>query len=62
MDVTELNREQLNQLKQSYATHKLYEHGESISYGELVASENIPDEEMFEYYAGIHFVEEDFSI
>lgn len=62
MTVQELNRSQLNELKQAYATLKADEQGEGISYGELVEAVNIPDEEVFEYYADTYFVEEDFSI
>ena len=62
MTVQELNREQLNELKQAYATQRLDEQGESISYRELIDAVNIPDEEVFEYYADTDFVEEDFSI
>lgn len=61
MTVTELNRQQLNELKQHYVFKKADEQGYSPSYGELVDAENIPDEVIFEEYSHICFVEEDFS-
>ena len=62
MKVTELNREQINELKQSLATLIKDEQGQDISYEELVnATEVISDKEVFEYYEGIEFTEDDFS-
>jgi hypothetical protein len=58
MDVKELNRDELNELKSSYLT-KLKE-DESPSYQDYINAENIPDEIIFEEYAGITFVKEDF--
>lgn len=61
MKVTELNREQLNELKQSLATLIKDEQGQDISYEELVnATEIISDKEVFEYYEDIEFTEDDF--
>lgn len=61
MKVTELNREQLNELKQSLATLIKYEQGQDVSYEELVnATEIISDKEVFEYYEDIEFTEDDF--
>lgn len=60
MTVKELNREQLNELKQNYATQLAEYKGDEISYGELVESENIPDEVIFNHYDGISFTSEDF--
>ena len=57
-NVRELTREELNELKASYLT-KLKE-DESPSYQDYVNAENIPDEIIFEEYAGITFVKEDF--
>lgn len=58
MMVTELNREQLEQLKQSYMTQS---NDCGISYGELADADNlISDSVIFEYYDGINFGEEDF--
>lgn len=61
MTVQELNRNQLNELKQHYVFKKAEEQGYSPSYGELADAEDIPDEVIFEEYSHIHFVEEDFS-
>lgn len=57
MNVRELNREQLNELKQAYVADMV----ENPSWGELADSENIPDEIIYTYYEGVHFVPEDFS-
>lgn len=64
MLVTELNREQLDELKQTYVT-QLYECGEDeevlgISYQELADATEIPDEVIFNHYDGITFTEDDF--
>ncbi len=65
MTVDELTREQLDELKQSYAT-QLADCGENneilgISYKELPeAAENIPDEVIFNHYEGVTFTEDDF--
>ena len=64
MSVTELNREQLNELKQRYAT-QLYECGEEeevlgITYQELADATKIPDEVIFNHYDEITFTEDDF--
>ena len=56
MNVKELNREQLIQLKCAYLTK---EH--DVSYGELAAADEIvSDEIIFEEYKNTDFVEEDF--
>lgn len=61
MDVTELNRNQLNELKMKLADDRAYEKGESISLGELIAShDKITDKEVYAHYAGIVFTEDDF--
>ena len=58
MDVHELNREQLIQLKQRYLCET---QDESVSYGELAAADElVTDEQVFNHFAGIEFVEEDF--
>lgn len=58
MKVTELNRNQLIQLKQSYLTSKQ----DSVSWGELAeVDELVTDAEIFKEYAGINFVEDDFT-
>lgn len=65
MDVTELNRDQLNELKQNYleVLNESGEHGEvvGVSYNELAnADEIVPDDVIFDYYDGIIFSEDDF--
>ena len=58
MEVHELNREQLLQLKQRYLCET---QDESVSYGELAtADELVTDEQVFNHFAGIDFVEDDF--
>ena len=58
MKVTELNRNQLIQLKQSYLTSKQ----DSVSWGELAeVDELVTDAEIFKEYEGINFVEDDFT-
>lgn len=56
MTVKELNREQLDCLKQNY----IFETVENPSYSELAESFYIFDEVIYEYYEGINFVEDDF--
>ena len=61
MDVHELNREQLDFLKQDLITQRMIENGEVPSYGELAwAVDNIPDSEVFETYEGVEFSPDDF--
>lgn len=59
MTVRELSRDQLNELKQTYAA-QLAETGEEISYGKLVESTEIPDDVIFNHYDGILFTDDDF--
>ena len=64
MTVWDLNREQINELKQTYAC-QLRDCGEDkevmgISYAELVDASLIPDEVIFNHYNGMTFVEDDF--
>ncbi len=57
MKVQELNRVQLEELKQRYYTEK----NENVSYGELADIDNIvSDKEIFEEYEGVEFTEDDF--
>ncbi len=56
MHVTELNRDELDELKQTYAS----ERNNNISYGELMDALDIPDDVIFECYDGIEFTEDDF--
>ena len=59
MSVKDLTREQLIELKQRYYT----ERNENVSYGELADIDNlVSDNEIFEEYGHITFVEEDFCI
>ena len=57
MNVTELSRDELNELKQAYAT-QLYD--KDISWGELAVAGEIPDDIIFDHYSGISFTEDDF--
>ncbi len=63
MDVTELSRDQLVELKGKHLDDRLYEtEGRGASYGELAdADEIISDEEIFEVYSGYDFSDDDFS-
>lgn len=56
MYVTELSREELDELKYNYADERT--HG--CSYEELMESLDIPDDVIFEHYDGIDFVKDDF--
>lgn len=58
MNVHKLNREQLKQLKQSYwCEHNV----EEPSYYELANIDDlVHDETVFQEYAGVNFVQEDF--
>lgn len=57
MKVKELTRSQLVELKQRYYTEK----NGDVSYGELADINNIvTDNEIFEEYQNVDFVEEDF--
>ena len=62
MTVHELNREQLTELKERMIDDEIYEkEGRGASYGELADAESIPDEKVFEKYAGTEFVNDNFS-
>lgn len=59
MNVKELNRTQLLQLKANYYEEH---HTEGVSYGELADVDSlVSDEEIIEAYDGVDFVEEDFT-
>lgn len=65
MTVRDLNREQLNELKQSYAiqlaeTDEECIGEECIGYEGLERATDIPDEVIFRHYEGIIFSEDDF--
>lgn len=59
MTVKELSRDQLNELKQAYASKKKGEDG--INYSELAEATSIPDEVIFNHYDGIFFSVDDFT-
>lgn len=62
MYISELNREQLIELKQSYLIQQNEETGEGTSYDELARADSIISDEMiYEAYSGINFTEDDFS-
>lgn len=61
MTVHELNRDQLEELKQHYLTEQYDLRGEGISYGELAAADElVSDEEIFAAYEHVDFVPDDF--
>lgn len=61
MHVSELNRDQLTELKQSYFIQHNEEVGEGTSYDELARADSIiSDETIYEAYSGINFTEDDF--
>ena len=63
LTVRDLNRDQLNQLKESLATLENDANGDGISLNELLEShDRITDEEVYEYFDGTLFSEEDFDI
>lgn len=57
MTVYELPRYLMNELKGMY----LCETQESVSWGELIAADKIPDEVVFDYYEGFDFSPDDFA-
>lgn len=57
MNVTELNREQLNELKVAYVC----EHSEEPSWDDICDAESVPDEVIFTEYAYISFSPDDFA-
>lgn len=64
MHVTELSREELDELKYQYVD-QLYDAGEyddviGIGYGEIVDALDIPDDIVFAHYDDIDFTEDDF--
>lgn len=61
LTVRELNRDQLNQLKESLATLENDENRDCISLNELLKShDRITDVEVYEYFDGVLFSEDDF--
>jgi hypothetical protein len=59
--VYDLNRDELNELKQARYIEEAEAEGNAVSYGELADSENISDEYIFEVYADTMFSDDDFS-
>ena len=61
MDVRDLTREQLDELKQQMLCDRNEEKGEGTSWGELAnAGDLISDAEVFEEFGGVVFSEDDF--
>lgn len=62
MTVRELSAEQLEELKQTYLDQHIYElYGRSASLYELLyADETVPNREVYEFYEGIVFTDDDF--
>lgn len=60
MAVRDLNKEQLNELKQAYVTQLAETDQDVIDYEGLASATDIPDEVIFRHYEGIIFSEEDF--
>lgn len=63
MTIKELTRDQLTQVKQNYYTQKRdAEAGAGVSYLELATvNELVSDAEIFEAFAGVEFVPDDFT-
>lgn len=62
MNVKELNKEELIQLKQNYYIEKCNEGSDCVSYGELANIDDfVSDEFILDHYKDVCFVEEDFS-
>lgn len=62
MNISQLNKEQIANLKQTYLMQHNEEVGEETSYEELANADNlISDEIIYEAYAGYNFSEDDFS-
>lgn len=60
MTVYELSREQLDELKQAYAIQLVEIDGDVIGYGRLADAAEIPDDVIFQHYAGIMCSPDDF--
>lgn len=62
MYISELSKDQLSELKQSYLIQHNEEMGEGTSYDELLRADSIiSDDVIYEVYSGINFTEDDFS-
>lgn len=60
MTVRDLNREQLNELKETYTTQLAETDQEVIGYEGLANATDILDDVIFNHYEGIIFSEDDF--
>jgi hypothetical protein len=61
MKVKELSRDQIDQLKQDLVCEMNEAKGEGTSWSDLAyADDFVTDEEVFEKFANVEFVEEDF--
>lgn len=59
--VRELSREELEELKSCYYMEKMDDLGEKVYYSDLAdVDELVTDEEVFEHYSHISFVDDDF--
>lgn len=62
MNITELNREQIVELKQGYLIQQADENGFSPSWGELAnADELITDDEVIDFFGSVEFSDDDFA-
>lgn len=59
MIVKELSLAQLEELKANYVCDVLHP-DEDASYDDIADANDIPDKEVFDYYAGVDFSEDDF--
>lgn len=61
MTVYELNRDQLEELKQAYLTEMFLKNDDEPSYGDLAeADDRISDDDIYEAYSHVDFVPDDF--
>lgn len=61
MTVQQLNRAQLDELKQAYISDRFDDCGECPSWGDLAeAPDTVSDATIFLYYAGVVFSPDDF--
>lgn len=61
MTVQELNREQLSQVKVNYYVNDCNEPNGALSYDDILNIDSIvSDNEVYEAYAGVDFVDDDF--
>lgn len=60
MTVKELNRDQIDELKERIVTEELDLTGSTPSYMELICSHEIPDKAVYDIFDGVDFTEDDF--